>query len=216
MEWATNEYKLQGRKIIRPFYPGGDYENHDYPVDCVVVDNPPFSIFQKIKDFYNKKGIDYFLFGPTLTLFGGANREKEKYIITNANITYENGAVVSTSFATNMGEYQVMTAPKLKYLIEQADGEGKNIVKLPKYEYPYNVITSARLGKITTVDLKIKKGAFVRRLDSQKEKRKSIFGGGLLVSNESAKAIREAEEAIREGTITWELSDREWEIISKL
>ena len=129
MEWATNEYKLQGRKIIRPFYPGGDYENHDYPADCVVVDNPPFSIIQKIKDFYNENNIDYFLFAPSLTMFGGANREKEKYIITNANITYENGAVVSTSFATNMGEYQVMTAPKLKYLVEQADGEGKNIVK---------------------------------------------------------------------------------------
>lgn len=31
--------------IVRPFYSGGDYENYDYPEDCVVVDNPPFSIF---------------------------------------------------------------------------------------------------------------------------------------------------------------------------
>ena len=32
--------------IVRPFYPGGDYENYDYPEGC-VVDNPPFSIFAK-------------------------------------------------------------------------------------------------------------------------------------------------------------------------
>ncbi len=38
--------------IVRPFYPGGDYENYDYPEGCVVVDNPPFSIFAKILDFY--------------------------------------------------------------------------------------------------------------------------------------------------------------------
>jgi hypothetical protein len=95
LAWVTKEYNLQGRKIIRPFYPGGDYENHDYPVDCVVVDNPPFSILQQIKDFYNENNIDYFLFAPALTLFGGANREKEKFIITNSDITYENGAVVN-------------------------------------------------------------------------------------------------------------------------
>ena len=33
--------------IVRPFYPGGDYENYDYPEGCMVVDNPPFSIFAK-------------------------------------------------------------------------------------------------------------------------------------------------------------------------
>jgi hypothetical protein len=216
LAWVTKEYNLQGRKIIRPFYPGGDYENYDYPVDCVVVDNPPFSILQQIKDFYNENNIDYFLFAPSLTMFNGANREKEKFIITNAAITYENGAVVSTSFATNMGEYQVMTAPELKKMIDEVNTENKKTTNLPKYSYPDNLISSARLGKLATVDLKIKKGAFVRQLDSQKEKRKTIFGGGLLISNESAKAIREAEEAIREETITWELSDREWEIISKL
>jgi hypothetical protein len=216
LAWVTKEYNLQGRKIIRPFYPGGDYENHDYPVDCVVVDNPPFSILQQIKDFYNENNIDYFLFAPALTLFSGANREKEKFIITNSAITYENGAVVNTNFATNMGEYQVMTAPELKKMIDEVNTENKKTTNLPKYSYPDNLISSARLGKLATVDLKIKKGAFVKQLDSQKEKKKAIFGGGLLISNESAKAIREAEEAIRVETITWELSDREWEIISKL
>jgi len=221
LAWVTKEYNLQGRKIIRPFYPGGDYENYDYPVDCVVVDNPPFSIFQKIKDFYNENNIDYFLFGPTLTLFGGANREKEKFIITNAAITYENGAVVNTSFATNMGEYQVMTAPELKSAIELANKENNKAKKLPKYDYPYNVITSARLGKITTVDFKVKRGVFIRCLDSQKEKKKAIFGGGLLISDKKAAELKAAELKAAElkaavETNVWELSDRERKIISKL
>ena len=53
--------------IVRPFYPGGDYENYDYPEGCVVVDNPPFSIFAKILDFYQARGIRFFLFAPHLT-----------------------------------------------------------------------------------------------------------------------------------------------------
>ena len=46
--------------IVRPFYPGGDYENYDYPEGCVVVDNPPFSIFAKILDFYQAREIRFF------------------------------------------------------------------------------------------------------------------------------------------------------------
>ena len=42
--WATKRYALEGREIVRPFFPGGDYERFDYPDGCVVIDNPPFSI----------------------------------------------------------------------------------------------------------------------------------------------------------------------------
>lgn len=28
--WAVDHYGLHGRKIVRPFYPGGDYENYEY------------------------------------------------------------------------------------------------------------------------------------------------------------------------------------------
>ena len=35
---------LNGRKVIRPFFPGGDYEDlSQYPKGCIVIDNPPFS-----------------------------------------------------------------------------------------------------------------------------------------------------------------------------
>ena len=45
---------------VRPFYPGGDYRNYDYPADAYVIDNPPFSILSEIRQFYMEKGIKYF------------------------------------------------------------------------------------------------------------------------------------------------------------
>lgn len=96
-----NVSPLDGVHIVRPFYPGGDYEHYDYPDGCIVLDNPPFSILAKIRAFYNSKGIKYFLFAPHLTLFS-APREGETYIVADVGIEYENGAVVNTSFITNL------------------------------------------------------------------------------------------------------------------
>ena len=49
--------------------------------------------------------------------------------------------------------------------------------------------------------------------ESQKEQGKSIFGGGLLLSDAKA-AERVAAE--RAAAIEWELSEREWEIVKGL
>ena len=68
-DWTVKEYGLKGKEIVRPFYPGGDYESYDYPAGCVVIDNPPFSILTKIVNYYIDKGIKFFLFAPQLTLF---------------------------------------------------------------------------------------------------------------------------------------------------
>jgi hypothetical protein len=62
--WVVKEYGLDGCEVVRPFWPGGDYENLDYPDGCVVIDNPPFSILSKIKGFYNEHRVKYFLFAP--------------------------------------------------------------------------------------------------------------------------------------------------------
>lgn len=42
-DWACREYDIDPSKVVRPFYPGGDYERFDYSGGAVVVDNPPFS-----------------------------------------------------------------------------------------------------------------------------------------------------------------------------
>ncbi len=61
--WACKEYDIDPDKIVRPFYPGGDYESYEYPAGCVVLDNPPFSILANIISFYLERGIAFFLFG---------------------------------------------------------------------------------------------------------------------------------------------------------
>lgn len=67
--WLKERVDLSGANIVRPFFPGGDYEAYDYKEDDVVVDNPPFSILARILRFYHDRGIRFFLFGPQLTLF---------------------------------------------------------------------------------------------------------------------------------------------------
>ena len=46
-DWVANEYGLDRSTFVRPFYPGGDYKTFDYPDNCAVVDNPPFSILSQ-------------------------------------------------------------------------------------------------------------------------------------------------------------------------
>ena len=59
-DWACKEYGIDPDKIVRPFYPGGDYEHYDYPEGAVVLDNPPFSILAKITAFLSGAGHSVF------------------------------------------------------------------------------------------------------------------------------------------------------------
>lgn len=68
-DWACREYGIDPARIVRPFYPGGDYQAFDYSGGAVVVDNPPFSILAEIYDWYLAHGVPFFLFVPSLTIF---------------------------------------------------------------------------------------------------------------------------------------------------
>lgn len=59
---------------------------------------------------------------------------------------------------------------------------------------------------------------FIRQLDIQKASKKTIFGGGFLVSDKIKAQIdiAEREKAEREKATRWALSDAELEIISKM
>ena len=59
-DWVCNRYGINPETIVRPFYPGGDFENFNYPEGCLVLDNPPFSILAKIKRFYLEKELSSF------------------------------------------------------------------------------------------------------------------------------------------------------------
>lgn len=213
--WAVKEYGLEGKNVVRPFYPGGDYQNENYVENDVVIDNPPFSILSEICRFYMEREIPFFLFAQHTTLFSIASGLC-KYVVVGADVVYENGAVVRTSFITNLGEFKVITAPDLKAQADEASKEkGQD---LPSYSYPENVITAARLGRWVKngANIRIKNAVFVRSIDSQKEDGKVIYGGAFLISDTAAeKAAAEKAAAEKEVTV-WELSDRERELIEEL
>lgn len=99
--WLRENADIEGREIVRPFWPGGDYEHYDYPDGCVVVDNPPFSIFTQVCRFFQSRNISFFLFAPHLTLLSPVDMNWTG-IVCDARVTYENGACVDTSFASNL------------------------------------------------------------------------------------------------------------------
>ena len=222
-DWVVKEYNLEGKEIVRPFYPGGDFEKYDYPADCVVIDNPPFSILTKICKWYIEKNIKFFLFAPQLTLF---SIHLGSFVITDSKITYENGAEVRTSFITNMDKYKIRSAEELRLAIIKAQ-EVEEKASLPKYEYPHYVITSTKLARLVNRGLEFffsdEDLSFTRTLDSQRPLKKALFGAGYLISEQKAleqKALEQKalEQKVREQEqrIFWELSDREKEIIKKL
>lgn len=225
--WVSeNITPLDGVPIVRPFWPGGDYENYDYPEGCIVLDNPPFSILAKIRRFYHARGIRYFLFAPTLTM-ASAKEIDETYIVCHADITYENGATVPTSFITNLpcNDIRVWCAGGLSKVIEDADKARRPVAVIPRYAYPANVVTPALLQKIAKrgIDLRIPKNECkpCSRLDSQKEAGKSMFGNGWLISERMAAERMAAERMVAERMVAeevtvWPLSDRERDIIHSL
>lgn len=220
--WAAAEYGLEGREIVRPFWPGADYQSMEYPAGCVVLDNPPFSILTRICEWYLERGIDFFLFAPCLTALAGRKTwDKMNHICVGASVVYENGAAVNTSFVTNLGGGGTIaqTAPELRKLVDDASEKlrKQKTVELPKYAYPDHVVTAALLQKWGKygVDWRIKRGDCVQisALDAQRETGKAVFGSGLLLS-ERAAAERAAAE--RAAATRWALSEREMSIVRSL
>ena len=214
LAWIDEKiHPIPRESIVRPFFPGGDYENHDYPAGCVVIDNPPFSIYSEVVRFYIEHGIAFFLFGPSLTLFGPGKVEGVCYVIANVPIVYENGAIVSTSFVTNIvgGEDLIWVQGDLREKIAE-----KEDAELGRYDIPDNVLTSARIGKICTnarSDLRIKftEAEKIRQLDGFKEIGKGLYGGGFLLSRAAAERAAAERAAIK-----IQLSTRERAIVAEL
>ena len=214
-----NVQKLDAYNVVRPFWPGADYKLYDYKPNDIVIDNPPFSILSKIVDFYIARHIRFWLFAPHLTLFQYSNR-KCTMICTSASITYDNGAVVNTDFVTNLYDEDlwVYADGKLHDILKEADKLSKPKKKVNKYKYPINVTTSAELGNyISNVGesfaIKRNEGIRINKLDCQIGG-KAIFGSGILLNRECAKAKAEAKAEAKAKAMP--LSEREKEIIRQL
>ena len=216
VEWVEKEYQVSRKTFVRPFYPNGDYQKEKYPKGCIVVDNPPFSILAEILQFYKEKGVRFFLFAPSLTLFSSSSSSSSTALCVGVSITYENGANVSTSFLTNLEnrETRFRSAPTLFKAVEKANDEwSKSLHKeLPKYTYPDNVVTSAFVARLSKYGIdfavNVNQSCAISSLESQKESGKAIFGKGYLISEKAA-----AEKA---AATRWKLSDKEHKIIEQL
>lgn len=202
-------------EFVRPFYPNGNYQTFNYPKDCVVVDNPPFSIYAEIVRWYLAHNIKFFLFAPANTQIV-ANAEVT-YVVMGISFVYENGAVVGSAFTTNiLGDLAFTTAPDLCESIERVNG--KEPADLPIYKYE-NAITPARIRKIAHIDFSAKRNEVqeISNLDALKEKGKSLFGRGWLLSDkkEAERIEKERKEKERKENYL-HLSEREKEIIRRL
>ena len=236
--WLKKNADLEGKEIVRPFWPGGDYKKVSYTENSVVVDNPPFSILAEIKAWYREHNIRYFLFAPHLTLFS-SYKEDQTCIIADASIIYANGAKVNTDFVTNLPEfsqYGIIGEPFLKEAIKEAQKkarqEEKALKNLPEYIYPEHLVTTSSIAYIVNggVEVKIPKNemVFTRRLDAQIAIKKGVYGGGFLCSNriaeklkaeklkaEKLKAEKLKAEKLKEKH-RFELSENERKIIAQL
>lgn len=238
LSWACREYGIDPDRVVRPFYPGGDYESACYPDGCCVLDNPPFSILSKIVAFYQDRGVGFFLFAPTLTCMGIRRCGK---VVAGASVTYENGARVNTSFVTNLDRFEMRSAPALRTAIEEAQADGAPT--LPKYEYPAEVVTAPMLARYSKYDIDFAveptECEFIRALDMQREMGKGIYGSGYLIGGDALARRADADRLaamrggdghevapLRKGVghgsapgaepVTFELSGREREIVGRL
>lgn len=216
-DWALEHYGLQGATVVRPFYPGGDYEHETYPDGCVVIDNPPFSILSQICRFYMERGIRFFLFAPALTLFGIVAGTCN-YLPMSCRITYENGADVRTSFVTNLGNYKIETVPELWRMVDDLNTQNtcEGAAELPGYTYPDCVMTPIRIAptaKWITLRVRAEDASFIRALDAQRDHGKTIYGAAFLLSE---KAAAEKAAVEKREQFVWTLSDREKEIVAAL
>ena len=235
-DWVAKEYKLDRANFVRPFYPGGHLEHFEYSPDCVVCDNPPFSILSKIVNFYIDNNIKFFIFAPALTLFNTASTRCAA-IVTSCNVEYSNRAIVKTSFLTNLepDDVQIRTIPELYDIVADAGKLISKAKQLPAYEYPPCVISAAGLSPYSRdgVAITIKRGDCVRisALDSQRKVKKGIFGGGYILSDNATDMMVKADIERREKALLrearrqaerdvsrtfWSISERERGIIEEL
>lgn len=222
-DWAVERFQLQGKNIIRPFFPGGDYQNETYTESDVVIDNPPFSILSQICNFYMDNDAKFFLFAPSLSLLS-TSRGNLNYYISGTDIIYENGAKVHTSFVTNLGNKKIVVSASLHDTIVKVM-ETEKKPQMPKYEYPDELITFSTLGKLAkqgkSIEFDSSEVHWVRKLDSQKELKKAIYGCGFLLSETATERIKAEQSKPIEPIepvepIIFALSDREKQIINSL
>ena len=228
LAWCERRYRIDRAKVLRPFYPGGDYANAEYPEGCVVIDNPPFSILSQIVRFYLGRGIPFFLFAPALTMLGHARHPGCAAVFCGNSLTFDNGANVCMGFLTSLEGPDVLAvaAPDLGDALEECEKENRKIGKkhVTPLAQPEALLTGGHMNYLavnhTPHTVRRADAAFVRKLDNYSG---GIFGGGFLLSPRAAaervaaeRVAAERAAAERVAAHKVELSAREREIVKSL
>lgn len=213
--WAIRKYGFQEKNVLRPFWPGADYQAIEYPPGSVVVDNPPFSIFTKIVRWYAERNVHFFLFAPGLTAMGTvAKINGVTLLATGSSIVYDNGAIVNTLFVTNLDDPCIVAraVPELTELLKKCNSrqDKKHIRKLT---YPDAVLTGAAMNFLSNnkIEFSVRReeSCYISVLDNST---KNIFGGGLLLSKSAAERAAAERAAAERSAEQIKLSARELEI----
>lgn len=199
-DWVFKRWNLpQDTQIIRPFYPGRNFENEEYPEGCLVLDNPPFSLYAHIVRWYLSKGVRFFIFGPYLSgLVIGAD---VTYIVAGKQITYTNGANVATCFCTNLpSDARLICSTDLYHAIDDANTGAKPSRVVRKLEWPPSILNMARTGTLVRGDFPeghefhIYKDecAYIRKMDCGQD----IFGNGLILADSAVERFKKEKEDV--------------------
>lgn len=195
--WAVQEYGIDESRIVRPFYPGGDYEHYEYQKGCVVLDNPPFSKLKTIIRFYDELKYEN---GATVNTSFVSNMEPA--LVRSA-------PVLRNEIKRAQREQKGRKTPA-----KRPDGQ--------RYEYPEEVLRSMDIEAYSKaqIDFRVPRedGMIIWRLDEQRAAGKELFGRGVLLSQKGHKARAAADARLREArkVIRWELSERERKIIDEM
>lgn len=176
--YFCEKLNLDKSKIIRPFYPGGDYEHEDY-TDKIVLDNQPFSKTKEILNFYLKNNVPYILFADGRMLCDTIRKHPEcGACIIKRQIEYENKAKVQTVFISNMWKGIVLDGELQKLLDDYYKEHSK---KKPKDERKENQYSSIDLCNLVPKDGKTIKVIKNYHHDNKCKTGKALYGGAIVI-----------------------------------
>lgn len=210
--WVYQEYgqQVEGLEVFRPFQPGGDYEREDY-TGRFVLDNPPFSILSQILQHFHQWEVPFFLFAPTLTLFSARSFRDGHCtaIIQAANVIYENGADIPTSFLTNLDKKnRARVSHTLTEMLAEAQKQPAKKAK-PKLVYPRELWSAAKLqalAKTADIDIQSEDCLHSEGLLQGTGDGARVFGGGLIVTPAVADKLHAAKDAAS-GVVSRDVGD---------
>lgn len=219
-EWPENA------QVIRPFWPGMDYQTYEYPENCVVCDNIPFSKSKEILQWYTDAGIRYFLFVPTLTSIYACSLPSCCLVLADGRIRYENRACINTSFATNMiPGVALKTAPELHEAIKHIQKIKKRAVRYDCYVYPEDIATVKDLTAFVRHNVPIelpKTDVYYKHRAGYTSnpylKQPHPFGGMLLLSERAKEYLSEKRTLMQKNPIETRimLGEKETRIIEEM